>query len=206
MFSIQQKLILQLLFTSLIGITSYIGDRLLQQKSEILRAVSDNFTHATVSGLTWSLILIISKKSVLKNISKVFLCFFIASFVDVDHFLIAISWRLQDAMHLQKRGFLHCSTIPIMTWLFLLIYSKMLNQPNISDYGWIILSSFLSHHIRDANRRGLWFCPFGSTRPIPYYFYLSLSMAFPYFIEFCMSLLDTQQLSEKRIYNTPYVI
>lgn len=94
MLSGQRKLILQLIITSLIGIISYIGDRLLQQKSEIVRAVSDNLTHATVGGLTWSLILILSKRSVLQNIYKVFLCFFIASFVDVDHFLIAGSFRI----------------------------------------------------------------------------------------------------------------
>lgn len=204
MFSIHQRIVLQGLFTISIGIVSFIGDRLLQQKSEIIRAVGDNLTHASVGGLTWSLILILSKKGILKNLSKIFLCFFIASFVDVDHFLLANSWRLHDATHLQKRGFLHCSTLPIMTWLFLLIYSKMLNQPNISDYAWIILSSFLSHHIRDANRRGLWFCPFGSTRPIPYHFYLTLSMTFPYLEYFSMLLLNTEM--EKGIYNAPYVV
>ena len=78
-----------------------------------------------------------------------------------------------------------------MLWLFLMIYSKIFSHPNVANYAWIILSSFLSHHIRDANRRGLWFCPIGSTRPISYYLYLSLSMAFPYLIRFGMTLLTT---------------
>ena len=90
----QQMLILRVIITILIGITSYIGDRLLQDRNEVIRALSDNFTHATVGGLTWLLILILSKKSILQNISSVYLCFFLASFVDVDHFLTAGSWRL----------------------------------------------------------------------------------------------------------------
>ena len=87
-------LILQVIFTSLIGIISYIGDKLLQQDSEVIRAFSDNLTHATVGGLTWLLVLILSKKSILQNISSVILCFFISSFLDLDHFLVARSWRL----------------------------------------------------------------------------------------------------------------
>lgn len=91
---LEGMLILRVIITSLIGIASYVGDRLLQDKSEVIRALSDNFTHATVGGLTWSLILILSKKSIFNNISSVVLCFLIASFVDVDHFLAAGSWKL----------------------------------------------------------------------------------------------------------------
>lgn len=50
------------------------------------------------------------------------------------------------------------------------------------------MASFMSHHVRDGNRRGLWFWPFGSTQPIPYYLYLSICMVLPYFIQWIMNM------------------
>ena len=44
----------------------------------------------------------------------------------------------------------------------------------------IALTAVLSHHIRDANRRGLWFWPFGSTPPIvPDILYMTLISMIP---------------------------
>lgn len=65
-------------------------------------------------------------------------------------------------------------------------YSSVFNYPKFSYYSWIILASFLSHHIRDGTRRGLWFCPIGSTQPIPYYLYLSMSMILPHVLQWLM--------------------
>lgn len=41
----------------------------------------------------------------------------------------------------------------------------------------------ISHHLRDGNRRGLWFWPFGSTPPLPYWLYISCTVALPFFIK-----------------------
>ncbi|XP_064214056.1 transmembrane protein 267 [Tribolium castaneum] len=39
--------------------------------------------------------------------------------------------------------------------------------------------SFVSHHTRDATRRGFWFYPFGSTPPIPYFLYVGMTCFLP---------------------------
>ena len=36
----------------------------------------------------------------------------------------------------------------------------------------LVFVAIFSHHLRDANRRGLWFSPVGSTPPIPYLIYI----------------------------------
>ena len=81
---------------------------------------------------------------------------------------------------------MHCTTIPLVLWMTLNYISKIMNIPILLTYAWMIFGSFLSHHIRDGNRRGLWFWPFGSTPPIPYNLYLTACMALPYFIEWTM--------------------
>lgn len=86
---------LRLFLTSLIGFVSFLGDKGLQNgKTEIVRAISDNLTHATVGGLTWTLVLLLSKKSVVNNIDNVIACFFVSSFIDADHFISAGSWDI----------------------------------------------------------------------------------------------------------------
>ncbi|XP_012278053.1 transmembrane protein 267 [Orussus abietinus] len=190
MFFSRRDVILRVLLTSSISICSYVGDQILKNgKNQALRAISDNLTHAIVGGLSWSLIVILSKKSLSQNIFRILSCFLVSSFVDLDHFIVARSWKLHDATHLERRPFLHCSTLPIIIWLFLLSISIMYNLPNTNDYAWIILAGFLSHHIRDATRRGMWFCPIGSTKPIPYPIYLCTSMAFPYILAWLMYMV-----------------
>ncbi|XP_018396387.1 PREDICTED: transmembrane protein C5orf28 isoform X1 [Cyphomyrmex costatus] len=185
------------LLTCAIGVCSIIGDVglkwLRSDKNESARAAFDNATHATVGGLTWMLIVVLSRKSIARNLNSIFSCFLLASFVDLDHFIAARSWHIhvsetQDATHLQKRPFLHCTTIPLLLWTFFILLSNTFHSPLMEHISWVILAAFLSHHIRDGTRRGLWFCPFGSTRPIPYYLYVSLSMSLPYILHWLMSL------------------
>ena len=82
------------------------------------------------------------------------------------------------------------------------LISKAENIPSLIVYAWMILGSFMSHHVRDGNRRGLWFWPFGSTEPIPYYLYLTICMILPYFIQWIMDwqlTKDTENLSFSNI-------
>lgn len=91
----------------------------------------------------------------------------------------------QDAVRLHKRPFLHCTTIPILIWLLLLSTSKLITSTKLETISWLILTSFLSHHIRDATRRGFWFAPIGSTRTLPYYLYIIADMLLPYIVYQC---------------------
>lgn len=49
-------------------------------------------------------------------------------------------------------------------------------------FGLILLTAFISHHTRDAIRRGYWLYPFGSTPTLPYTAYIIISCTLPYFI------------------------
>jgi hypothetical protein len=60
---------------------------------------------------------------------------------------------------------------------------------------WEWLVAFSSHHIRDATRRGLWIIPwFLTTKPLPYYLYLSLIAAIPPFLAMFVPLEDSSIL------------
>lgn len=43
-----------------------------------------------------------------------------------------------------------------------------------------VVTTLLSHQLRDGMRLGLWFWPLGSTSPIPYLFYLAMEEALPF--------------------------
>lgn len=183
------NIILKIALTGSIGIISILGDTCLKYtQTSVLRALSDNLTHAIVGGLTWTLILVLSKESLVQNLYSILFSFALSSFIDVDHFLSARSWKLSDATSLSRRPFLHCTTVPIFLWFILILTSTTFNLPSLNHYSWIISASFLSHHIRDATRRGLWFCPLGSTQPIPYYAYIVISMTLPYILYWFMQL------------------
>lgn len=92
----------------------------------------------------------------------------------------------QDATHIHYRPFFHNTSLPIALWILMFLISKLTNAPNLIIYAWMMFVSFISHHVRDANRRGLWFWPFGSTQPIPYFWYLAICMALPYFVQYMM--------------------
>lgn len=187
MFLLKTDVFLCLALTGAIGICSFVGDQGLKYgKAATARAIFDNVTHAIVGGLSWAVILNLSRRSLSQNFSSIVWCFCLSSFIDVDHFIAACSWRLSDATHLQKRPFFHCTTLPIALWLMLNFYASVFNQPQLGPYSWMMLTSFLSHHIRDATRRGLWFCPIGSTQPIPYYLYLVMSMMLPHVLQWLM--------------------
>lgn len=89
---------------------------------------------------------------------------------------------LQNVMHLssRERPFLHCSTIPVILLILSTIISYKFKSTKLFRYGWLIWTAFISHHIRDANRRGLWFYPFGSTPPLSSIFYIFLILFLPY--------------------------
>lgn len=61
----------------------------------------------------------------------------------------------------------------------------------------MIVCAFLSHHIRDASRRGFWIYPFGHTHPIPYYLYILLTFIVPSFL----SILLKINYVEKEMYD-----
>lgn len=95
MLNLKQGLMLRLFLTSLIGFISFLGDKGLQNgKTEIVRALSDNITHAAVGGISWTLVVVLARKSIFENFSRILACFLMASLIDVDHFIAAGSWDI----------------------------------------------------------------------------------------------------------------
>ena len=93
--SLRQDLVIRFLLTNLIALVSVLGDKGLQNgKTEMVRAISDNLTHATVGGITWTLVLFLSKKSLQQNIGSIIACFLMSSLIDLDHFIAAGSWDI----------------------------------------------------------------------------------------------------------------
>lgn len=73
----------------------------------------------------------------------------------------AVAVYLQDAISLHHRPFLHTTTWPLALLVLWYYCRESLYLP-------MLLVAILSHHLRDAVRRGLWFWPVGSTPPVPW--------------------------------------
>lgn len=87
----------------------------------------------------------------------------------------------QDAINLQRRPFLHCTTIPIIMLVNLLILQCRFHR--FSLWLGIVMCAFFTHHIRDATRRGFWVYPFGNTAPVPYFLYIIGVIVTPFMIK-----------------------
>lgn len=46
----------------------------------------------------------------------------------------------------------------------------------------MVFCAFISHHTRDATRRGLWFLGYGHTAALPYWCYILMIMGLPWII------------------------
>lgn len=97
--------------------------------------------------------------------------------------LLSYPSSLQDALSLPKRPFAHnTSWIPVVTALLYLVvslYPPFREHSLMSVLPMMFLVSTLSHHLRDADRRGIWLGPFLSTPPIPFKLYTLLTVLLP---------------------------
>nr|CAD7259557.1 unnamed protein product [Timema shepardi] len=89
---------------------------------------------------------------------------------------------VQDAVGLNSRPFLHCTSVPLTICVVVIVLSHVLGWSTLVRITWLVLAALLSHHIRDGTRRGLWMWPFGSTPIIPYSLYVGAMMALPHII------------------------
>ncbi|XP_035905906.1 transmembrane protein 267 [Anopheles stephensi] len=171
------------------------GDKLtdLVQKPALLRACIDNATHAFIGCLAAEIFLQCLKY----HISRQEYCFLlfvataVSSLIDLDHFIEARSFRLQDATHLDRRPFLHNSAICVATFVLLML-TKRLERNRSSLFAAAIFIAFSTHHLRDATRRGIWIkTPFqdSSSPAVPYVLYLAFVNIIPHVI--CRLLQST---------------
>ena len=144
----------------------YLVFTFLTGQAPLLKALADSFVHGSVAFFSW---LIIEKSLINASI-----CTFMAMLVDVDHFIQAGSWRLEDAISLNQRPFLHNSTLPLSIYLIIILINLtvMGNCAEIKTGANIAFVAFFTHHLRDASRRGLWFEPWVQSLPVAYPMYI----------------------------------
>ncbi|XP_058123653.1 transmembrane protein 267 [Anopheles ziemanni] len=163
-----------------------IGDKLSDavEKPPLLRACIDNCTHVLIGLIASEIFLNGSTYNTAKHEYLLLLCeaAVVSSLIDLDHFIEARSFRLQDATNLDRRPFLHNSVFCILIFLLLIIV-KPFGTSNFRLSTAVAFIAFSTHHMRDATRRGIWIkSPFqdDSSRPIPYVGYLVFTNILPH--------------------------
>lgn len=90
--------------------------------------------------------------------------------------------------NLRQRGFLHCTTLWLLITSILFTYSYVFKKVNVYLLTFMLIIAYSSHHIRDANRRGIWLYPFGHTAAVHKYMYVFLICALPYLYALCYEI------------------
>ncbi|XP_013196398.2 transmembrane protein 267 [Amyelois transitella] len=176
--------LLKAFLTLNICMAAYLGDYLVFKSrfsdSQVFRALTDSAVHASLGCL--SSILFLSQEISFNNTACIFhigFCTLLSSFIDVDHVFVAKSIYWKDLTNNKYRGIFHCTTFWLIITSILLTYSYIYKKINIYMLTWMIILAYTSHHIRDANRRGLWVYPFGHTPPFSKSLYIFLVAILP---------------------------
>ena len=108
----------------------------------------------------------------------------------------------QDALHLETRPPLHNSSL-------LLLFTPLLLLPYVIRETWcfwiyeaslVSLIAIITHHLRDANRRGLWLWPHGDTPPLkPAMIYMSFIIGSVVMVKFVRIQMRNFQSKELNI-------
>ncbi|XP_041356530.1 transmembrane protein 267-like isoform X2 [Gigantopelta aegis] len=168
-----ERLLLTFVFEILLLATCVFGDKSLtfvasmkaKHSGQIwIRAAVDSATHGSIALLSWAVVEMTSLSNI--NVKTLTNCL--------------------DALSLSKRPPFHATTIIPVVFLTLLCTGYTLQSKQTKMFSFIYLTSWLSHHIRDATRRGLWLPPFGSTLPLHYWMYIFLILFLPLCIRTCM--------------------
>ncbi|XP_053388142.1 transmembrane protein 267-like [Mercenaria mercenaria] len=184
----------------LLLIVCYLGDTLLQHpvvKQQFVVALTDSLTHGIVGGISWAIVCDLKFKK--QECLECILCLVLAMLVDTDHFLSARSFSLKAALSLPARPPFHATTLVILVDITLVIVAAILKSQNLILGAMIFTTAWVSHHVRDGHRRGLWFYPFGETAAIPKPLYLGIILAFPLLMKILHLFFDKQRLKDKTI-------
>jgi hypothetical protein len=143
----------------------------------LIRALLDNSSHSFIGVCSWFLITYPNL-----DLQELICSGLIASLIDLDHFISAKSFSLLDVISLSNRPFLHNSFTLIILNTILYILMRVFSVADTQKYSMLILISWFSHHVRDANRRGLWFGSLYTTKPLNDGVYLSIILILPIII------------------------
>lgn len=149
-------------------------------------ALVDNAAHGIIAFFSWC---IVCEIHVRRDLIDGVLCGVIACAVDIDHFIAAKSFKLQDALQLNHRPFLHTMTVVFIVVPILQVWLAQ-NNYFLRSLPYVFAVAVISHHLRDGNRRGLWFWPLGSTPPVPYWIYICCTVALPFIVKETKANID----------------
>ncbi|XP_013111854.2 transmembrane protein 267 [Stomoxys calcitrans] len=189
---------MRIIIATLTCLTCLLGDNFVEiSQNPLLKALADNATHAAIGALSGIAFVVqfYEKTSHFFGWLLIFVCFICSSLIDVDHFIAARSWNLEDATNLTRRPFLHCST------LIALILIAYLSAACLNYFKWSlllgsILCAFVTHHSRDATRRGYWIYPWGNTERISNLSYIIATIITPYIVGYLHSLCRAPTVQE----------
>jgi len=171
------------------------------QKFQFSKAILDNVLgHGLVAFFLWLAVLDYNLSN-RWHCFECFLSFFIGSVIDIDHFIMARSLNLHNALNLSSRPMFHNTSLLVL-FLPIHIFIWSLKNKDESYHNLLLIceTAILSHHIRDANRRGMWLWPFGNTPPIrPSWIYISLIAILPIAVWYVKKLLKKRLFESSRI-------
>ncbi|DAZ99531.1 TPA: hypothetical protein N0F65_005403 [Lagenidium giganteum] len=192
----------QALLTVTLVVVCVIADSFLAQQSyladaALFRHLVDSATHGCVAFCAWGIYLFEVRRR-LRSFSRsnafvlcstasssernVFLECAMAAVtacsLDIDHFIAAASFTVSGASHLNSRPFGHAVTF-VVALLAVIWYCRATDATQRIMRVTFVGVALMSHQLRDAHRRGLWFWPLGSTPALPYAVYLALELALP---------------------------
>lgn len=111
------------LLTTLLACICFTGDHVLQMSNTILsKAVVDSSTHCLVAILSWLIVLLKCHKRstmLINSIFELLLCGFLATSIDVDHFIQARSLKLKVSSFKLSYSLFTLFRVEEMEWLVL---------------------------------------------------------------------------------------
>lgn len=177
------------------------GDYLVQNpiaKQSVVVAMTDSLCHGLIAGISW--FLVCEGKICRATIFETMTCAILAMTIDVDHFLAARSLNLHDAVSLKSRPCFHATSIIVVVDILLLIINYFTKNQNILLGALIFTISWLTHHVRDGLRRGLWFYPIGETPPLPRPVFIGSVMIIPLVSIFFYACLKSHRIKQTTIF------
>ncbi|CAF2143544.1 unnamed protein product [Rotaria magnacalcarata] len=173
MFPLQRALLINGFNLFGLCFVSFLGDCLCfgrpfsiySPSNTYVRSLTDNLTHGLVSVFATSFLFGSTRRSLL------IIALIAGSFVDIDHFIEVRSLSLYRALHDQPRDrpFLHNSLLLLIITFIIYTIELFLWRYQNTFYSIVFFLGWSTHHLRDAQRRGLTLSPLGQTLPIDHY-------------------------------------
>ncbi|XP_023949938.1 transmembrane protein 267 [Bicyclus anynana] len=181
--------LLSIILTLSICGAAYMGDYIVfnskYSSNQMFRAFADTSVHGVI-GLLSALLFFSHGMNVTTQawVCNTLICFLVSAFIDIDHVIVAKSFNLKDIANVNRRGMFHDTSFCTIMSSILLAFSHFTRKQNIYLLTYMIILAFTSHHIRDGNRRGIWFYPYAHTQPLGKCVYVFLICVLPSFLAF----------------------